>query len=355
MVKDTCYFISFPVLFLMNRDESGLDEEPILIDFWMQEHDSFQFDVNQYGFYTTVVVNYRNGSVIAENEDLVRVFGQMPIVYNEKKLTRTQAEAKAQAYLSAHIRDFAMTIKVTVLHTGKLQVGSFVKLRNPLTMSENLYYVYGISTSWDGDNGTFKSDLDLRYGPENPDNPEVPEYGVQAVSGDDINGQSPNFNSSNGQPKSVQEAARQAVGNETDPMEIAIKCVMWVAQHTTYDKKTIGTSYANFRRPPECVLKTGLANCCDGSRLAAAMAACYNVYLDLVWIHGWDSIKKYEAGHVFNRYQGKDLDWCQFFYCGSTNRKNVGLNTHSGAGVPQRAQTTYPKLPMGKPTDDWKC
>ena len=360
MVKDTCYFISFPVLFLMDRYESGLEEEPILIDFWMQEDDSFEFDVNQYGFYTTVVVNYRHGSVIAENEDLVRVYGQMPITYNEPKLTKTQAEAKAQAYLSAHIRDFGMTIKVTALHTGKIQVGSFIKLRNPQTMSENLYYVYGISTSWDADNGTFKSDLDLRYGPENPDNPEIPEYGVQAVAGDETNGQTGSsnlgFDSSTKQPKSIQEAAKQAVGNETDPMEIAIKCVMWVAQHITYDKKTLGKSYADFRRPPECVLKTGLANCCDGSRLAAAMAACYNVYLKLVWIHGWDSIKKYEAGHVFNRYQGKDLDWCQFFYAGATNRKNVGLNTHSGAGVPQKAETTYPKLPINASDQDtWKC
>lgn len=354
MVKDTCYFISFPVLFLMDREESGLDEEPLLIDFWMQEDDSFEFDVSQYGFYTTVIVNYRNGTVIAENEDLIRVYGQMPITYDEPKLTKTQAEAKAQAYLSAHIRDFGMTVKVTALHTGKIQVGSFIKLRNPQTMSENLYYVYGISTSWDGDNGTFKSDLDLRYGPENPDNPEIPEYGVQAVAGGDVNGQG--FNSANGQPQSVQQAAQQAVGSETNPKEIAIKCVMWVAQHTTYDKKTIGASYADFRRPPECVLKTGLANCCDGSRLAAAMAACYNVYLDLVWIHGWDSIKKYEAGHVFCRYQGVDLDWCQFFYCGATNRKNVGLNTHSGAGVPQKAQTTYPKLPINsKNQDTWKC
>lgn len=356
MVKDTCYFISFPVLFLMDREESGLEEEPLLIDFWMQEHDSFEFDVNQYGFYTTVIVNYRHGSVIAENEDLVRVFGQMPITYDEPKLTKTQAEAKAQAYLSAHIRDFAMTIKVTVLHTGKIQVGSFIKLRNPQTMSENLYYVYGISTSWDGDNGTFKSDLDLRYGPENPDNPEIPEYGVQAVSGDDVNGQTQNFNTANGQPQSIQEAAKQAVGNETNPMEIAIKCVMWVAQHTTYDKKTIGQSYADFRRPPECVLKTGLANCCDGSRLAAAMAACFNVYLDLVWIHGFDRKIGRTAGHVFNRYQGKDLDWCQFFYGGATNRKNIGLNTHSGGGVPQKAQTTYPKLPIKSNVQDtWKC
>ena len=58
----------------MDREESGLEEEPLLIDFWMQEDDSFEFDVNQYGFYTTVIVNYRSGTVIAENEDLVRVF-----------------------------------------------------------------------------------------------------------------------------------------------------------------------------------------------------------------------------------------------------------------------------------------
>ena len=337
MVKDTCYFISFPVLFLMDREESGLEEEPLLIDFWMQEDDSFEFDVNQYGFYTTVIVNYRSGTVIAENEDLVRVFGQMPITYDEPKLTKTQAEAKAQAYLSAHIRDFAMTIKVTVLHTGKIQVGSFIKLRNPQTMSENLYYVYGISTSWDGDNGTFKSDLDLRYGPENPDNPEIPEYGVQAVAGDDINGQTPNFNASNGQPQSVQQAAQEAI-KSSNPLDAAAEAAMWVAKHITYQ------CYADFHRPPECVLSSGYANCSDGSRLVAAMCACFNIYIDLVWIHGYDSKQRKEAGHVFNRVGSTDIDWCRFEFYG-INKSNIGLNTHSGGGVPQKSQTTYPKLP----------
>lgn len=337
MVKDTCYFISFPVLFLMDREESGLEEEPLLIDFWMQEDDSFEFDVNQYGFYTTVIVNYRSGTVIAENEDLVRVFGQMPITYDEPKLTKTQAEAKAQAYLSAHIRDFAMTIKVTVLHTGKIQVGSFIKLRNSQTMSENLYYVYGISTSWDGDNGTFKSDLDLRYGPENPDNPEIPEYGVQAVAGDDVNGQTPNFNASNGQPQSVQQAAQEAI-KSSNPVDAAAEAAMWVAQHITYQ------CYADFHRPPECVLSSGYANCSDGSRLVAAMCACFNIYIDLVWIHGHDNNTGKTAGHVFNRVGSTDIDWCRFEFYG-INKSNIGLNTHSGGGVPQKSQTTYPKLP----------
>lgn len=347
MVKDTCYFISFPVLFLMDREESGLEEEPLLIDFWMQEDDSFEFDVNQYGFYTTVIVNYRNGRVIAENEDLVRVYGQMPITYDEPKLTKTQAEAKAQAYLSAHIRDFAMTIKVTVLHTGKIQVGSFIKLRNPQTMSENLYYVYGISTSWDGDNGTFKSDLDLRYGPENPDNPEIPEYGVQAVAGDDVNGQTPNFNASNGQAKSVQEAAKQAI-KSSDPLRAAAEAAMWVASHITYQ------CYADFRRQPECVLSAGYANCSDGSRLVAAMCACFGIYIDLVWIHGYDKKQGQEAGHVFNRVGNTDIDWCRFEFYG-IKESNIGLNTHSGGGVPQKAQTTYPKLPPLTDKNIYSC
>ena len=347
MVKDTCYFISFPVLFLMDRSESGLDEEPLLIDFWMQEDDSFEFDVNQYGFYTTVVVNYRNGSVIAENEDLIRVYGQMPIIYNEPNLTKTQAEAKAQAYLSAHIRDFGMTIKVTVLHTGKIQVGSFIKLRNPQTLSENLYYVYGISTSWDGDNGTFKSDLDLRYGPENPDNPEIPEYGVQATSGDEVNGLTPSLDSSSGQPKSVQEAAQQAI-KSSNPVDAAAEAAMWVAEHITYQ------CYADFHRPPECVLSAGYANCSDGSRLVAAMCACFNIYIDLVWIHGYDSLKKKEAGHVFNRVGNTDIDWCRFEFYG-IKKSNIGLNTHSGGGVPQRAQTTYPKLPPLTNNANYSC
>ena len=239
--------------------------------------------------------------------------------------------------MSAHIRDFAMTIKVTVLHTGKIQVGSFIKLRNPQTMSENLYYVYGISTSWDGDNGTFKSDLDLRYGPENPDNPEIPEYGVQAVAGDDVNGQTPNFNASNGQPQSVQQAAQEAI-KSSNPLDAAAEAAMWVAKHITYQ------CYADFHRPPECVLSSGYANCSDGSRLVAALCACFNIYIDLVWIHGYDSKQRKEVGHVFNRVGSTDIDWCRFEFYG-INKSNIGLNTHSGGGVPQKSQTTYPKLP----------
>ena len=36
-------------------------------------------------------------------------------------------------------------------------------------------------------------------------------------------------------------------------------------------------------------------------------------------------------------------------------KSNIGLNTHSGGGVPQRAQTTYPKLPPLPNQANYSC
>ena len=84
------------------------------------------------------------------------------------------------------------------------------------------------------------------------------------------------------------------------------------------------------------------------------MCACFNIYIDLVWIHGYDKKKGKEAGHVFNRVGNTDVDWCRFEFYG-IKESNIGLNTHSGGGVPQRAQTTYPKLPPLPNVANYSC
>lgn len=178
IVDDVLYFNSFNVLFSGSKYKTGFPEIPVIVDYWMQEDGSLEFDVNQYGMYNTVVMEYKYGKLEVSNEDLVRVYGRVPITYKDKSLGYYDARLKAEAFLSAHIRDFGMEVKVSTLYTAKIKVGSFIKLRNPLTMSESLYYVYGMSVSYDAGENTFVADLDLRYGPENPDDPEVPEIGT---------------------------------------------------------------------------------------------------------------------------------------------------------------------------------
>lgn len=206
IVNDTLYFISFNTLFAGGYYETGFPDIPITIDYWMQEDGSLDVDISQYGMYNTIVLYYKNGYVKVQNEDLVRIYGEIIKYYSDKSIeSYYAARLKAEAFLSAHIRDFGMEVKVSTLYTGKLHVGQYIKLKNPLTMTENLYYIYGISVSWDAGENTFKSDLSLRYGPENPDNPIVPETGTGGyykTNGDNSQSDKPQGSTSTAQASS---------------------------------------------------------------------------------------------------------------------------------------------------------
>lgn len=202
IVDDVLYFISFNVLFAGGYKETGFPDIPITIDYWMQEDGTLDLDISQYGMYNTIVLYYKNGYVKVQNEDLVRIYGEVTKYYNDKSIeSYYAARLKAQALLSAHIRDFGMEVKVSTLYTGKLHVGQYIRLKNPLTMTENLYYIYGLSISWDAKENTFKSDLSLRYGPENPDNPIIPETGTGGYYPHDGD------NSQSERPQSVSQAS----------------------------------------------------------------------------------------------------------------------------------------------------
>ena len=192
IVDTTVCFMSFNAL-LTNSEIIQKAITP-KIDYWQLEEDSYELNINQYGFYNTVEIKYKNGTITRDYEDLVKVFGVIKKKYNEPKLDYEGAMLKAQAYLSAHIRDFGMELKATVLHSGKLYPCNFVKLKNPLTMSEGLFFIQGVSVQWSADNQTLISDLDLRFGPENPDELEVPETGTSYEGGGDAG--SSNYNGS---------------------------------------------------------------------------------------------------------------------------------------------------------------
>ena len=121
-----------------------------------------------------------------------------------------------------------MQVRATILYTGKITVASFIKMRNPLTMSETLLYVYGMSIQWDARGQTLTCDLDLRYGPENPDDPVVPEVGAEysdgggQVYGGEISAD-------------IAQAAKQMIGNATDPTKKAQLIYNWVDQNIAYE------------------------------------------------------------------------------------------------------------------------
>lgn len=158
------------------------------IQLWQLQDGSYELDVNQYGFYTVVKVHYRNGVVTESYEDLVRVYGEIVIDYYEPKIDKTTAIMKAKAYLAAHVRDFDMSIRATILHDGDIDIGDIVTIENPMTLRDQTrkdvekrdpeyYFVKGKSVQWEG--GTFISaDLELSYGATSPESKEIPEAGT---------------------------------------------------------------------------------------------------------------------------------------------------------------------------------
>lgn len=172
--------------YIRDHNKSVMESENVKL--WQIEDGSFELDVNQYGYYNTVRVHYKNGVVTEDYEDLVSVFGTIAIDYYEPKIDKTTAQMKAKAYLAAHVRDFDMAMRATIVHDGDIEIGDIITIENPMTMrNENralkkrdpeYYFVKGNSVSWEGGN-LIKSDLDLRYGPESPEGKEIPEAGTQ--------------------------------------------------------------------------------------------------------------------------------------------------------------------------------
>lgn len=172
--------------YLRDNYHSSVAAEDIAL--WQLEDGTYELDVNEYGFYNTVKVHYKNGTVTESYEDLVRVYGEVVKEYEDKKANKTTAIMKAKAYLAAHVRDFDMNVKANLLHDADIDIGDIVTLENPMTMRDayrqsqekrdpEYLFVTGNSISWDGE-GPILNSLELRYGAVSPDKKEVPETGT---------------------------------------------------------------------------------------------------------------------------------------------------------------------------------
>lgn len=140
------------------------------------EYPSFDMDVSQFGYANTVVVTYKNGKLEEVYEDLKQIFGRVPKHYNKPNLSKTEARKFAKSQLATLLRDFAMEIQLTVLHTHEIQPGCFVNVENPVTHNKECYYVSGVNVSH-SPTSTLKSSLTLLYAPKNPAVDSIPEIG----------------------------------------------------------------------------------------------------------------------------------------------------------------------------------
>lgn len=293
IVDTTVCFVSFNSLMAMSKSEAIVKSIQPTIEFWQLKDDSFELDINQYGYYNTVIIKYKDGELKRAYDDLVRVYGEVPIVYEEPNLNYEGAQLKAQAYLSAHIRDFGMQIRATILYTGKITVASFIKVRNPLTMSESLYYVYGINVQWDAQGQTITCDLDMRYGPENPTGPEVPEYGLGYTGTGSESGTNAVYGGA--VSTDVAQAARQMTSGATNPTQKAQMIYNWVSRNIEYEYYR-GEKYTDAQ-----VLSGRRANCWDTAYLVYNLCTAVGIkcevyngtyrFLDGTYGHLWNKLE----------------------------------------------------------------
>lgn len=310
IVDTTVCFVSFNALMAMGSSEAVAKSIQPRIDFWQMQEDSYELDINQYGYYNTVIIKYKNGTLKRSFEDLVRVYGEIAVTYEEKSLNYEAAQLKAQAYLAAHVRDFGMEVKATILYTGKICVSNFIKIQNPLTMSESLFYVYGISVQWDASNQTLICDLDLRYGPENPDGLEVPEVGM-GYTGGNANGIGAltTTSVSAGVSQAVQQMTQGAF-TQDQRVEMIYD---WFAKNVGY------SMYYNSRQSVSTTLRGRSANCDDTTEAfyeccTAAGIPCEKIHGTLVASSTW--------GHY----------WCRVQYKGKMEICDLGRGVKRGIG-----------------------
>lgn len=295
--------------YLRDQGQQSVKNEDISL--WQLEDGSYELEVNQYGYYNTVRVHYKNGVVTESYEDLVRVYGVIAIDYYENNIDKTTAIMKAKAYLAAHVRDFDMAVKATILHDGDIEIGDIVTIENPLTMRDEIrtktehrdpeyYFVKGVSVSWEGDS-LITADIDLRYGAESPEQKDIPEAGTTYSNdkkakngGKDELATSVSSKASKDVSADVKEAAEKIVSGAGDPTTKGAMIYDWVDKHVKYK------FYYNSRYSSATVLKNKRANCWDTAMLIYDLCTAVGVKCEVY--HGtfrFASGKSY--GHIWNK------------------------------------------------------
>ncbi len=85
------------------------------------------------GFYNAVEVTYSDGIIKYQNDDLVKQYGENVFYYNFPQDDEETAKAKADALLSAHIRDYSTDIHLSIFYNEHITEGGWVKVHKDIT------------------------------------------------------------------------------------------------------------------------------------------------------------------------------------------------------------------------------
>ena len=85
------------------------------------------------GYYNAVEVTYADGIVKYQNDVLVKQYGENTFYYEFPEDDEETAKAKADALLAAHVRDYSTDIQLSIFYNQNITEGSWVKVNKTLT------------------------------------------------------------------------------------------------------------------------------------------------------------------------------------------------------------------------------
>lgn len=85
------------------------------------------------GFYNAVEITYADGIVKYQNDDLVKQYGEHIFYYDFPDDDEETAKAKADALLGAHVRDYSTNVQLSIFYDENITKGSWVKVHKSIT------------------------------------------------------------------------------------------------------------------------------------------------------------------------------------------------------------------------------
>ena len=298
------------------------------------------------GYYNAVEVAYADGIIKYQNDVLVKQYGENVFYYEFPEDDEETAKAKADALLAAHIRDYSTNIQLSVFYNENITEGSWVKVNKTLTQIsgktlreieqdklkekgnkistkhkgvtiENLiektitqdditktiqtitdeegnvfdieidkseyelFFVQSYTCRWDEHNSLIM-DLELKYGPDTPEDPINATIGVGGVSsggGTAVGGQAADINAF------VQQCLGSSATQDKATAEKLYKCLQGLIVYSYY-----GCSH--YTTASECYQHAKELNCADTSRLVTACYKAAGFQCQVVWGpgHFWNEL-----------------------------------------------------------------
>jgi hypothetical protein len=138
--------------------------------------DTFEFNYANDGFYNSVTVKYKGGSVTEKYEDLIKIYGENNKEFEDEEIDEDTARYKANSYLAQYVRAYNNKTRLRALQRYRYLGGNFYTVQNPLTNHNEFYFLKGFSMRTQKKQPLY-IDLELGFGPDNPEDIEEPNGG----------------------------------------------------------------------------------------------------------------------------------------------------------------------------------